>query len=131
MDPIANMLCAINNAQAVRKQTVSIPYSRVKNSIAKVLEQNGLLNEIKIEENEKGFKTINLNLKYGVRGEPVILAIRRISKPGRRVYAKANNIPKPKRGLGFIILSTPKGVVTGDQAIKTHSGGEVICEVLI
>lgn len=131
MDPIANMLSAINNAQAVRKQTVSIPYSRVKNSIAKVLEQNGLVGDVKVEENEKGFKVISIDLKYGSNGQPAIFSIRRISKPGRRVYAKASDIPKPKGGLGLVIISTPKGVVTGDQALKTHSGGEVICEVLL
>ncbi len=131
MDPIANMLSIINNAQAVKKETVVIPYSSVKNSIAKVLGQNGLVNDVSVDTNEKGFKVIKINLKYDEQGRGAMSQIRRISKPGRRVYAKANNIPKPKRGIGIVIMSTPKGVLTGEQATKIRSGGEIICEVLL
>lgn len=131
MDPIANMLSIINNAQAVKKETVVVPYSSVKNSIAKVLGQNGLVNDVSVDTNEKGFKVIKINLKYDEQGRGAMSQIRRISKPGRRVYAKANNIPKPKRGIGIVIMSTPKGVLTGEQATKIRSGGEIICEVLL
>lgn len=131
MDPISNMLTTINNAQAVKKETVLIPYSGVKNSIAKVLGQNGLVGDVAVDTNEKGFKVIKINLKYDEQGRSAIAQIRRVSKPGRRVYAKANNIPKPKGGYGIIIVSTPKGILTGEQASKIHSGGEIICEVLL
>lgn len=131
MDPISNMLSTINNAQAVKKETVVIPYSGVKNSIAKVLGQNGLVGDVAVDTDEKGFKVIKINLKYDEQGRSAISQIRRVSRPGRRVYAKANNIPKPKGGFGMTIVSTPKGILTGDQAAKIHSGGEIICEVIL
>lgn len=131
MDPISNMLSTINNAQAVKKETVFIPYSGVKNSIAKVLGQNGLVGDVAVDTDEKGFKVIKINLKYDEQGRSAISQIRRVSRPGRRVYAKANNIPKPKGGFGMTIVSTPKGILTGDQAAKIHSGGEIICEVIL
>lgn len=122
-DPISNMLVTIKNVQdAGRKETV-VEYSRVKESIAKLLIANGYLNNCKII-NQEGFKKLSLELC-----DRKINKVRRISKPGQRVFKKANSIPRPMGGLALIIISTSRGLMTGKDAKSRGLGGELVCEV--
>jgi len=127
-DPIADMLTRIRNANMVRHETVEIPASKMKRQIAEILKQEGFVRDAEyIEDNKQGI--IRLFLKYGQNNERVITGLKRISKPGLRVYAKSNELPKVLGGLGIAIISTSKGVMTDKQARQTKSGGEVICYV--
>lgn len=130
MDPIANMLISIKNAQAVKKETVYFPHSRIKMEIAKILQEEGFLKEV-IRKGRKSRKIIEARLCYDqATGEAKIHHVRRISKPSRRVYVGADAI-RPVRGMrgGIRILSTPKGLRTGHAAKHERVGGEVLCEV--
>jgi len=129
MDPIANMLTQIRNAIALKKDEILVPHSRVKTQIAEILKANGYLQAIETIENEAGRKTLRIVPRY-TDGSSAIRSIRRISKPGLRIYAKADRIPRPRNGFGHIIISTPQGFMTGNDARKRSVGGEVICEVL-
>jgi len=123
-DPIADMLTRIRNAQAVNKEDVSMPHSSVKESVAKILKANGYIGDINVVKD--GFRkemTISLN------DSSVISEISRISKPGRRVYAKVKDIPRVKHGRGIVIMSTSKGVMAGTEAKELKLGGEVLCQV--
>ena len=123
-DPIADMLTRIRNALAVQKTEVSLPHSSVKESVAKILKDNGYLSDITV--NKDGFrKVMTLYLPEHVQ----IKEINRISKPGRRVYAKVKEIPQVKQGRGIVIISTSKGVMAGNDARNNKLGGEVLCEV--
>ena len=127
-DPIADMLTRIRNANMVRHETVEIPASKMKRQIAEILKQEGFVRDAEyIEDNKQGI--IRLFLKYGQNNERVITGLKRISKPGLRVYAKSTELPKVLGGLGIAIISTSKGVMTDKQARQTKSGGEVICYV--
>lgn len=127
-DPIADMLTRIRNANMVRHETVEIPASKVKREIAEILKQEGFVRDAEyIEDNKQGI--IRLFLKYGQNNERVITGLKRISKPGLRVYAKSTELPKVLGGLGIAIISTSKGVMTDKQARQAKSGGEVICYV--
>lgn len=128
MDTIGNMLTSIRNAQAVGKQTVSVPYSKIKMEIAKVLAKEKFIKEAD-HKGKKIKKTIDMVLSYDDLGRPAISSIRRVSKPSRRVYSPSSKIKKIRQGFGFQILSTPKGVITGKEAVREKIGGEVICEV--
>lgn len=128
MDPIANMLTSIRNAQAAKKETVSVPYSKIKMEIAKVLAKEKFLKEAD-HKAKKARKTIDLVLNYDDSGRPAITGLKRISKSSRRIYSPASKIKRVRQGFGFQILSTPKGVLTGKEAKKEKVGGEVICEV--
>jgi len=121
-DTIADLLVRISNAQAVQKETVFIPYSKVKESILNVLKQEGCIADYSADKETKG---LNVELKSNTKP---FEKIRRISRPGRRVYVKSKDIPRPK-GYGIVILSTPKGVLSGNDARKSGLGGEIICEV--
>jgi len=123
-DPIADMLTRIRNAQAVQKTEVSLPHSSVKESVAKILKQNGYLSDINVKKD--GFRK-EMTLSFPM--EIIINKIERISKPGRRVYAKVKDIPRVKQGRGLVIMSTSKGVMTGDDAKQNKLGGEVLCQV--
>lgn len=126
-DPISDMLCAIRNAQAVKHPTVSIPFSNLKYEIAKILEKNGLVEKIvKIGRKTKRF--IEITLKYE-ENLPVISGLKRISKPGQRIYLPAKKIKKVKGGYGIAIISTSKGLMTDKEAKKQKLGGEIICEI--
>ena len=129
MDPIANMLTQIRNATQLNKAEIFVPHSRVKAQIAEILNKNGYIDAVQTQETDAGRKFLQITLKYN-EGEPAIRSIRRLSKPGLRVYAKADRIPRPKGGFGHIILSTPQGFMTGTDARHKSLGGEVICEVL-
>ena len=132
-DPIADMLTRIRNAVMAGQQTVSVPSSKLKTSIAAILEQEGFIKSFEeIGRENKPHKTILLKLKYvGVRRsrKPVISGIERISRPGRRVYASRRDIPWVRSGIGVAIVSTPKGVMTGSRARQLGVGGEVLCKI--
>ena len=127
-DPIADMLTRIRNANTVGHKTVEIPASKMKKAIAQILLDEGFIANYEIvSDNAQG--TIKVDLKYGPNKEKTIYGIKKISKPGLRVYAKADRVPKVLGGLGIAILSTSKGVITDKEARKLGVGGEVICYV--
>ena len=128
-DPIADMLTRIRNANTAKHDTVDVPASKMKIAIANILLDEGYIAKYDLVE-DGHFQTINITLKYGVdKNEKVISGLKRISKPGLRVYANTENIPKVLGGLGTAILSTNKGVVTDKEARKLGVGGEVLCFV--
>ena len=127
-DPIADMLTRIRNANQMKYNEVSMPVSRVKTEIAKILKDEGFIADYKISD-EKPQGTLTLTLKYAENKERVITGLKRISKPGLRVYAGATEIPKVLNGLGIAIISTPKGVMTDKLARKNNVGGEVIAYI--
>jgi len=127
-DPIADMLTRVRNACQAQHTKVEVPGSKIKKEIARILlDQKFISNFAYFEDDKQG--VIKMYLKYGPSGEPVISAIKRISKPGRRVYAKADQVPKVLNGLGVAILTTPKGIVTDREARKLKTGGEVLCYI--
>jgi small subunit ribosomal protein S8 len=126
-DPIADMLTRIRNAISHKHETVSMPSSKEKKAIAQILKEEGYINDYKIEGDVK--KTLTIDLKYGPNGEKVISGLRRISKPGLRVYAKADNLPRVLNGLGTAIISTSNGMMTDRNAKKNHVGGEVLAYI--
>jgi small subunit ribosomal protein S8 len=127
-DPIADMLTRIRNANQVRHESVEVPASKVKREIVEILKREGFIRDAEyIEDNKQGI--IRIFLKYGPNNERVITGLKRISKPGLRVYTKANEIPRVLGGLGIAIISTSKGIVTDKEARQLKSGGEVICFV--
>lgn len=126
-DPITDMLNRIRNAQAVLKLEVSIPFSNKKLEIAKILMQEDFVNEIKKSKKKKN-KTIEIILKYN-EGISAISGLKRISKPGQKIYVKASEIKSVREGYGIAIISTSKGLMTNKKARKEKHGGEVICEV--
>ena len=132
-DPIADMLTRIRNAVMAGQQTVSVPSSKLKASIAAILAQEGFIKSFEeIAREKKPHKNILLKLKYvGERRsrKPVISGIERISRPGRRVYASRGDIPWVRSGIGVAIVSTPKGVMTGSRARQLGVGGEVLCKI--
>jgi len=126
-DPITDMLNQIRNAKAVAKPEVSIPFSKAKYEVAKILMQEGFIGEVKKVIKIKT-KTMKIILKYE-NGVSKILDLRRISKPGQRIYAKVSEIKRVKGGYGISVISTSKGLMTNKKAHKLKLGGEVICEV--
>jgi small subunit ribosomal protein S8 len=127
-DPLADMLTRIRNAVMVKFDTVEMPTSKVKVGIAKVLKDEGYINDYQVsDEGVQG--TLKIALKYGPENESVITGIKRVSKPGLRQYAKADAIPVVLNGLGIAIVSTSKGIITDRAARATNTGGEIICEV--
>ena len=127
-DPIADMLTRIRNALTARHETVSIPASKEKASILNILVEEGYIKEIKADE-EGTIKNIVVTLKYDDNGDSVIQGLRRISKPGLRVYAQKDKLPKVINGLGIAIISTNKGILTDKQARLANVGGEVLAFV--
>ena len=127
-DPIADMLTRIRNANTAGHSTVEIPASKMKKSIAGILKEEGYIEDFEvIEDNKQG--VIKVTMKYGPDKERVISGIKKISKPGLKVYAKADDVPKVLGGLGIAIISTSNGLITDKQARKLGVGGEVICYV--
>ncbi len=127
-DPIADMLTRIRNAVSVERPSVDMPLSKVKRGVADVLKREGYIWDWQ-EVAEKPVGNLRLDLKYGPNGEKVIQKIRRISKPGRRVYSKAKDLRPVLNGLGICIISTSRGVVSDREARQRNLGGEVLCEV--
>ena len=134
-DPIADMLTRIRNASAVKKPEVVIPMSKVKREIAKILKKEGWILDFEIiqtmSKKNKNFQfdEIKINLKYKKSGKSYISSLKRISKPGLRIYAKNDNLPRVLNNLGVAIVSTSQGLMTNKQARKNGLGGEVICEI--
>ena len=126
-DPIADMLTRIRNANALHHESVAMPSSRMKTQIAKILKEEGFISDYKVEGEVK--KVLTLTLKYGVKGERVISGLKKISKPGLRVSATADRLPRVLRGLGIAIISTSQGVMTDKKARALNIGGEVIAYV--
>jgi small subunit ribosomal protein S8 len=127
-DPVADMLTRIRNANSVGHEDVSVPASRMKRSIAGILKDEGYIDDFKLVEDDKQ-GMISIKMKYGVDNEKVISGIRKISKPGLRVYAKAEDVPRVLGGLGIAIISTSKGVISDKEARRLGVGGEVVCYV--
>jgi len=127
-DPIADMLTRLRNANSAYHDTASMPYSKLKARISEILQQEGYITSWAVADAEVG-KTLTITLKYGPNRERSIAGIRRISKPGLRVYAKSTNLPRVLGGLGVAILSTSSGLLTDRQANKKGVGGEVLAYV--
>ena len=126
IDPISDMLTRIRNAQRALLPVVEVPHSRMKESIAHILRKEGYVADVAVEE--KGFKKLKLKLKYQGK-KSVIEGLRRVSRPGLRCYVGADEIPRVLGGLGVSLISTPEGVMTGNQARKKKLGGELLCYV--
>ena len=126
-DPIGDMIARIKNASLRNYKKVQIPSSKFKMKIADVLKNEGYIINYAVE-NENGKENLLIDLKYN-SGNPVINSIQRISKPGRRIFSSAESLPKVSNGLGIAIISTPKGVMTDQDARKNQVGGEIICKV--
>lgn len=127
-DPIADMLTRIRNANTVRHEVVEMPASNIKRQIAEILKREGFIRDAEyIDDSKQGI--IRIFLKYGQNNERVITGLRRISKPGLRVYTKSHEIPKVLGGLGIAIISTSKGVMSDKEARQAKAGGEVLCYV--
>ena len=127
-DTIADMLTRIRNANQMRYETVEVPSSNIKKEVAKILKEEGYIKDYKVkDDNTQG--TIVLTLKYTDKKERVITGLKRISKPGLRVYAKAEEVPKVLNGLGIAIISTSKGIMTDKKARKENIGGEVLAYI--
>ena len=127
-DPIADMLTRLRNANSAYHDAVRMPYSKLKSHIAEILQQEGYIGGWHVEEAEVG-KSLVLDLKYGPNRERSIAGVRRVSKPGLRVYAKSTNLPKVLGGLGVAIISTSSGLLTDRQAANKGVGGEVLAYI--
>lgn len=127
-DPISDLLTRVRNAQMAAHETVQIPFSKIKHSIVQILAEEGYVEGHTITESSPS-NIISIRLKYDSSRQPAMQVIRRVSKPGRRVYVPRDRIPKVLGGLGINILSTSKGLVTGKNARKQGVGGEILCEI--
>ena len=127
-DPVADMLTRLRNANSAYHEDVSMPYSKLKSAIAVILKNEGYISDYRVTDAEVG-KTLELDLKFGPNRERSIAGIRRVSKPGLRVYAKSNSLPRVLGGLGIAIISTSSGLLTDKQAAKQGVGGEVLAYV--
>ena len=127
-DPITDMLNRISNAQAVKHETVEIPFSKFKLKIIEILKSKGFILDFKKRE-KKGTGVIRINLKYTSEGTPAISGFKRVSKSGQRIYKKTKEIRKVKGGYGQAIISTSKGLMTNKEAREQKLGGEVLCEI--
>lgn len=127
-DPIADMLTRIRNANMVRHEKVEFPASKIKKEMAEILKREGFIRDVEyIEDNKQGI--VRVFLKYGSNNERVITGLKRISKPGLRVYVKADEVPRVLNGLGIAILSTSKGLMTDKEARQSQIGGEVLAYI--
>jgi small subunit ribosomal protein S8 len=127
-DPIADMLTRIRNAALVRKTNVLVPHSRIVFSIAQILKEEGYVGNVEAVQ-DGARKMVRIQIKYGDARKSIITALKRVSRPGRRVYTRRTDIPWVLSGTGIAILSTPRGIMTGQQARQLGVGGEVLCYV--
>ena len=127
-DPIADMLTRVRNATRARHATVDVPFSKVKLAIAKILEQEGYVGGHDIRQ-EGNRRTLRLQLKYDAQRRPAVNGLRRVSKPGLRIYAGMHDIPRILGGAGTVVISTNRGIMTGREARRRHLGGELIAEI--
>ena len=128
VDPVGDMITRIRNAQMRSLNKVKIPSSKLRARILDVLKKEGYISDYKLTSEDSNKNTLSIDLKYS-NGSPVIREIKRISKPGRRIYARADSIPKIQNGLGVAIISTSKGIMTDNDARNQNIGGELICKV--
>jgi small subunit ribosomal protein S8 len=126
-DPISDMLTRIRNASLARLNELVLPHSKFKQALAQVLQREGFVGDVKELEGKQ--KMLEIKLKYSEDGEPVISGIKRISKPGQRIYLASQKIPRTNSGFGITVISTSRGLVTDKQARKDKIGGEVVCQV--
>jgi small subunit ribosomal protein S8 len=127
-DPVADMLTRIRNANRARHERTEMPTSRLKEEIARILKEEGYISDFRVQKGES-FDSLVIDLKFGRNRERIITDLQRVSKPGRRVYAGRNRLPKVLGGMGIAILSTSQGLVTSKTATERGVGGEVICHV--
>jgi small subunit ribosomal protein S8 len=127
-DPIGDMLTRIRNAGSARHANTSCPSSRQKLAVARVLSRAGFVGAVKVEARD-GFATLVIEIRYDEEGQTMIDGIRRVSKPGRRVYTGRNEVPVVRRGLGVAVMSTSRGILSDNDAREQNVGGEVVCEV--
>ena len=128
-DPVADMLTRIRNANKALHETVEMPNSRLKEEIARILKEEGYVRNYRVEQDARPYKVLVIELKYGRGRERVLTGLKRISKPGRRIYAGKDALPRVLGGMGVAIMSTSSGVMTGRSAEEKGVGGEVICFV--
>ena len=128
-DPVADMLTRIRNANKALHETVEMPNSRLKEEIARILKEEGYVRDYRVEQDARPYKVLVIELKYGRGRERVLTGLKRISKPGRRIYAGKDALPRVLGGMGTAILSTSRGVITSRTAEREGIGGEVICFV--
>lgn len=126
-DPIGDMLTRIRNAQVARHESVAVPNSRIKAEIARVLKSEGFITDFELPGEKE--KDIKIRLRYSGKRAPVVTGLKRISKPGLRIYTKAKDMPRILGGLGVAIVSTPQGVMTAAEAKRANVGGEILCYV--
>lgn len=127
-DPLGDMLTRIRNGQHMRMSKVRAPHSRMRTNVLEVLKREGYIRDFRVAEVGPGVSNVEIELKY-YEGEPVIQEISRVSRPGRRVYSKIKELPRVLNGLGITILSTPRGVLSDQEARDANVGGEVLCRV--
>ena len=128
-DPIADMLTRVRNALQARRARTEMPTSRMKVEIAKILKEEGYIENFKVLEESGAQRKLVLTFRFGPGGASVISGLERVSRPGRRVYASQDEIPAVLGGIGLAIVSTSRGIMTGEQARTRHLGGEVLCKV--
>jgi small subunit ribosomal protein S8 len=126
-DPIADMLTRIRNAQQARHDSVQVPASRIKAEIARILKDEGFIRDFELPKEKE--REIKIQLRYSGKREPVVTGLKRISKPGLRVYVKSKDMPRILGGLGIAIVSTPQGLMTASEARRANVGGEILCYV--
>lgn len=127
-DTISDMLTRIRNSLLAKKPEVVLPYSNFKHNLANVLQAEGWIAKVEVKGNDT-IKTLNLQLKYDNAGSPIISGIKRVSKPGQRIYSSRDQIPTVLGGIGTTIISTSKGLMTDKQARKLKVGGEIVCQI--
>lgn len=127
-DPIADMLTRVRNAVQAHHTAVQMPFSKIKLAIAKIMEQEGYISGFDIKE-QGHRKDLVLHLKYDDQKRPVVQGLRRVSRPGLRVYAGMHDIPRVRGGMGMVVISTNRGIMTGGEARRRHLGGELIAEI--
>jgi len=128
-DPIADMLTRIRNAIRARHPRVDIPHSRLKEGLAEILKKEGFVDAVAVLRPKEGFPMIRIALRYSPEGEPLLSGLERVSRPGRRVYCSKGEIPQVLGGLGVSVLSTSRGLMSGEDCRKTGVGGEILCNV--
>ncbi|MBI4217121.1 MAG: 30S ribosomal protein S8 [Chloroflexi bacterium] len=128
-DPIADMLTRVRNAVRARHETVSMPTSRLKEELARILKEEGYVKDFALLKGPTSQKVLRIQLSYSGRKEPVLSGLRRVSRPGLRVYVSWERIPRVRGGLGLAIVTTPQGVLTGREARRRQVGGELLCYV--
>jgi small subunit ribosomal protein S8 len=129
MDPVADMLTRIRNANTARLDKAAIPHSRLKEGIARVLKDEGYIKEYRVVDVDKARRSIHVYLRYSLDGDPLLTSLIRVSRPGRRIYRGLAKIDKVLDGLGIAILSTPQGILSDRECRKKRIGGELLCKV--